>query len=94
MTRWIAAQLGLLTFACALLAGVWSGNAPTTILARALLAMIAGFAVGALVALIARLLVRDHLQRRKVEIDRQHVAALAAAGPEPEPELDTTEDRG
>jgi hypothetical protein len=88
MTRRIAAQIALLAFACALVAGLIRGNSATTVLSRALLALVAGFAIGQVAALTARVLIRDHLQRRKVAIDRAHVAALS--GPAGSAEIEGT----
>lgn len=94
MTRRIASQTALLAFAATLGAGLLSGNPPTTILTRALLALGAGFVLGAVAAQFARVLIRDHLQRRKIAIDEAHVAALAAAPAGNEPESTSETARG
>lgn len=79
MTRIVAAQMGLLAFACAIFAGLYAGNSATTIMSRALLALLAGVLVGQSAALVGKLLLREHLQRRKTSIDKAHVAAMSAA---------------
>lgn len=80
----IGAQIALVAFAAAILAGLYAGNSPVTVLTRALLAMIVALFVGQVVAWSIKLVLRDHLQRRKLEIDRQHLAAIA----------DTEEEKG
>lgn len=72
----IGAQVALLAFAVALFAGLYAGNTPTTVLARALLAMVAGLLVGQWVAWVCKQILREHLQQRKVQIDLGHVDAL------------------
>lgn len=76
MARSIGAQLALLTFGLALLAGLYARNAPTTILTRALVAMLAAYALGQLIAAAIKRVIRDHLQRRKTGIDREHLEEL------------------
>jgi len=76
MVRGIGAQIGLLAFAVAVLAGLYSGNSVTVTLTRALVAMVIGSLVGQVAGWTAKLVLRDHLQRKKVEIDREHLAAL------------------
>ncbi|HUU95975.1 MAG TPA: hypothetical protein VM487_09550 [Phycisphaerae bacterium] len=73
----IGAQIALVAFAAAILAGLYAGNSPVTVLTRALLAMIVALFVGQAVAWSIKLVLRDHLQKRKLEIDRQHLAAIA-----------------
>lgn len=75
----IAAQIALLTFAMALLAGLHAGNTATTILSRALVALLVAWCGAQFVAWVARTVLRDHLQRKKITIDREHFAAKAAS---------------
>lgn len=75
----IAAQLGFLTFGVCVLAGIAAGNAPETILIRALGAVAGVVFVGTLVGSACRAVVRDHLLRRKIQIDTEHHAAVRAA---------------
>ena len=84
MIRTIGAQIALVAFAAAILGGLYAGNSPVTVLTRALLAMIVALFVGQAVAWSIKLVLRDHLQKRKLEIDREHLAAV----------LDTEEEQG
>ncbi len=87
MVRSLGAQLGLLAFTVAIVAGLNVGNSPTTILIRALLAMLAAYVLGKAVAWTGSIMLRDHLQRRKLSIDRAHNEAVRelAAQPAAEP---------
>jgi membrane protein DedA with SNARE-associated domain len=84
MVRGIGAQIGLLAFAVAVLAGLYSGNSVTVTLTRALVAMVIGSLVGQIAGWAAKLVLRDHLQRKKIEIDREHLAAIREMTGEPE----------
>ena len=75
----LGAQLGLLALAFGLIAGLVVGNSPTTVLSRALLMMVMAVFLGQFVGWAAKQVLRDHLQRRKVDIDQRHVAATEAA---------------
>jgi len=75
----ISAQVALFAFAAAIGAGIVAGNSPTTILIRALVAMLAASVVGKLVAWSTKLVLRDHLQHKKLAIDEQHVEARERA---------------
>jgi len=81
----LSAQIALLAFAAAIVAGLAAGNSAATVLTRALVAMVAALLVGKLAAGSIKLVLRDHLQRRKLAIDQAHVAALEEARPEPPP---------
>jgi hypothetical protein len=88
MVQSISAQLGLLAFAVAVIAGLHAGNSAAAILTRALLALLVGATLGRLVAGCAKRVLRDHLLRKKLVLDREHVAAvqqltLETEGPEP-----------
>lgn len=76
----VSAQVGLLAFAAAIVAGLYAGNAPATVLTRALAAMLVGFLVGRLVCGAIRLVLRDHLQRKKRAIDQSHAPSTEAPG--------------
>ena len=78
----IGAQVGLLAFAAALLAGVAAGNGLTVVLTRSLVAMLAGAVVGQLAGWAAKSILREHLQRRKHDIDSAHFAASQALSDE------------
>lgn len=78
MVRSIGAQLGLLAFSAAIIAGLWAGNSVSTILLRAVFAMFLASLVGQLIAWTARLVLRDHLQKKKLAIDRQHQELVRA----------------
>ncbi len=78
MVRMTSVQIGLLAFAVAGLAGVYAGNPVTVILLRALLAMLVGTVIGQIAGWTAKLVLRDHLQRKKLRIDQQHFQAIRA----------------
>lgn len=75
MINSIAAQIALLAFALAIVAGLAAGNSPATVLTRALIAMFVGMSIGKLVAWTSKLVLRDHLQHKKRAIDEAHDAA-------------------
>ncbi|MBP7744992.1 MAG: hypothetical protein KA383_02595 [Phycisphaerae bacterium] len=81
MIRHTGAQIGLLAFAVAVVAGLYAGNPATVILMRALLALLGGVVIGQLAGWAAKLVLRDHLQRRKLHIDREHLEAMRALTP-------------
>lgn len=70
----ISAQVALLAFAVAIVAGLLVGNSPVTVLTRALVAMFLALVVARLVTTCTKLILRDHLQRRKFAIDESHIA--------------------
>jgi len=78
MVQSLGAQVGLLAFAVGLIAGLYAGNDAGTTLIRALLAMIAGAAIGQMAGWMAKLVLRDYLQRKKRQIDREHIEAVRA----------------
>jgi uncharacterized membrane protein YczE len=79
MLRTIGAQIALLTFTLAVVAGVAVGNSPITVLTRGLISMVAALVVGQIAAVVCKVVLRDHLQKRKHGLDLAHVAALNAA---------------
>jgi len=78
MVRSTGAQIGLLAFGVAIVAGLTAGNSVVVVLQRALIAMILGAMVGQVAAWTAKYVLRDHLQRRKLQIDQEHVDAIRA----------------
>lgn len=78
MVRSIGAQLGLLALGLAIVAGLFAGNSPTTILMRAVVIMVVACALGQAVGWTCKLILRDHLRRKKLEIDQQHREAVRA----------------
>lgn len=72
----ISAQISLLSFAIALVAGLAVHNSPQTVLLRALLVMILAGTVGQLAAWSAKAVLRDHLRQRKAQLDRAHLDAM------------------
>ena len=72
----VGAQAGLLAFAIAVIAGLSAGNAPFTILTRALVGMFAAALVAQIVGWAVKCVLREHLQARKVKIDQDHYQAL------------------
>ena len=83
MVRSIGAQVALLAFGVATLAGLIAGNSPATVLGRAMVALVAGLVVGQAAAWTGKLVIRDHLQRKKHAIDHEHVEASQTAPPAP-----------
>lgn len=77
----IGAQVALLAFATAIVVGLAVGNSAATVLTRALVAMCVALAVGRLAAWSTRLVLRDHLQRKKRVIDEEHIVATGGATP-------------
>lgn len=73
----ISAQLALFAFAVTIFAGIASGNSSVTVLTRALVAMVTAMLLGQVVGAISKAVLRDHLIRRKNEIDVAHARALA-----------------
>ena len=94
MVRSIGAQLGLLAFAIAILAGLCAGNTPTTILFRALLIMVAACLVGQAVGWIGKLVLRDHLQKKKLALDREHLESVRALQQKSQPPESTAPAEG
>jgi hypothetical protein len=72
----VGAQLALLAFAVAIVAGLMAGNGAVTILSRAMICMFMAAMLGQLVAWMAKMVLRDTLQARKVKLDQAHVNAL------------------
>ncbi len=82
MSRVLSAQLGLLAFSAAIVAGILTGNTFTTIVTRAIVALFVAAVAGNLAGWVSRLVLRDHLLRRKLKIDREHHEKRGAGGPE------------
>lgn len=74
----LGAQLALVAFAAAILAGLAAGNSAWTVTTRALLVMVMAVFVGQAVGWVTRLLLRDHLQRAKMRIDSEHLSQVEA----------------
>ncbi len=72
MTRIIAAQLGLFAFGVTVCAGLFVGNSFSTVVTRALVAMIIVAMVGYVAAWAGRIILRDHLLQRRLKIEREH----------------------
>ncbi len=83
MIRTLSVQIALLFFAVATAAGLLAGNSPTTILTRAMIAMAVAYPLTQLLAWTARMALRDHLVRRKLNIDREHLAGTRAQQADP-----------
>jgi hypothetical protein len=89
MIKGIGAQIGLLAFGAAILAGLWAGNSPTTVMLRAVAALIIAFGVGQFGAWAVKLILADYLREKKLQIDREHIEALKSIR-EHEPEAEAT----
>lgn len=72
----ISAQVALFAFSVAIFAGIYAGNAPATILTRAMTVMAAALMLGQIVGGVGKAVVRDYLMRRKHEIDHGHSQAM------------------
>jgi len=86
MVRNTGAQLGLLAFTVAILAGLYAGNSVLLVLTRALFALLLGAVIGQLAGWAAKAVLRDHLQKKKLQIDRAHIEAVRALAGEAPPE--------
>ena len=67
-----------MTFAVAIVAGLHAGNSATVVLLRALAALMLGAIVGQAAGWTAKIVLREHLQRRKLQIDRAHIESVRA----------------
>jgi hypothetical protein len=83
MVRSIGAQLGLLAFAASIVAGLYAGNTPVTILVRALIVMLVACFAGQAVGWVGKQVLRDHLRLKKQAIDREHYEWLHQADEQP-----------
>ena len=72
MTRIIAAQLGLFAFGVTVCAGLFVGNSFSTVVTRALTAMIVVAMTGYVAGWAGRIILRDHLLQRRLKIEREH----------------------
>ena len=75
----ISIQVALLAFAAAIVAGLYAQNSAAVVLQRALVALLVGLVVGKIVAWSTKLVLRDHLQRRKYGIDQENEQAAEKA---------------
>ncbi|RMF71797.1 MAG: hypothetical protein D6744_17470 [Planctomycetota bacterium] len=93
MVSRFGAQVALLAFAAAILAGLAAGNAPMTVLTRALLVLAGAVFIGQFVGWTSRLVLRDYLQSIKRTIDLAHAAAVDAHSPQQgrRPDTETAE---
>ena len=64
----IAGSFGLAAFAVAIIAGLASGNAASSILLRALMAMVICYPVGLAVGLVAQRIVNDEIGERTRDV--------------------------
>ena len=71
----LSAQIGLIAFAIAIVAGLHAGNSATTILSRAMLMMIGAIFAGQITAYAGRTILRDHLRKKKEAVERETAAA-------------------
>ena len=62
----ISAQVALLAFAAAILAGLYAGNSPVTVLTRALVALLVALLVGKLASWAIKQVWHDHVQRKQL----------------------------
>lgn len=74
----ISAQISLFAFAVAVLAGVYVQNPPLTVLLRAIAVLFLAGTVAQFSAWTGKLVLREHLRRKKTELDQAHLAASAS----------------
>lgn len=74
----LSAQLALFAFALAICAGLYAGNGVITVLTRAIVTMFVIMAVTQFVAWTSKLILRDYLQRKKMELDQAHFESIKA----------------
>ncbi len=74
-----SAQIALLAFATAIVAGLGAGNAPETILSRALGVLVVAWLVGQLASAAANRVLGEHLTARKIKLDRAHLDEIERA---------------
>ncbi len=95
MVKSISAQVALLVFALTIVAGLRAGNAPTTVLTRALVCMFVASIAAQVAVWLTRAVLRDYLLSRKTGIEKSHLAqrqVTAAANATPRSD-DTVVDR-
>ena len=91
MIESLSAQIALLAFAAAIVAGLCAGNSPATVLTRALVAMVVALLAGKLAAWTIKLILRDHLRQKKLAVDKTHLASVKASeGTEPHDDQSNT----
>lgn len=78
MVARLSAQIALLGFSAAIVAGLWAGNTPSTVLSRALTIMVIALFVGQVVAYACKLVLREYLQQKKTRIDTEHFERIKA----------------
>ena len=78
LLRPLAASLSLLVFAICLIAGMESGNTLSTILSRALVAMLGTLVISLVVGTMAQRMVEENVARREKELRQANEASAAA----------------
>jgi len=63
----IAGCFALAAFAVAIVAGLASGNAASSILVRAILALVACYPLGLMIGLIAQRVIQDHIDAHRAD---------------------------
>lgn len=79
-------------FAVAILAGLAAGNAPASILLRALIAMVACYPVGLMIGLVCQRVVTDHIQSQEPSSAAADQDAEASAPDQSAESAERTED--
>lgn len=78
MPRRLAASLALLVFAICLIAGLESGNTISTILSRALVAMLGTLVISMIVGTMAQRMLDENLARKEQELRQSQGTAAGA----------------
>ncbi|QOV91609.1 hypothetical protein [Humisphaera borealis] len=80
MPRRLAASLALLVFAICLIVGMESGNTLSTILSRALVAMLGTLVISLIVGTMAERMLEENVARKERELRKASEAEAAATG--------------
>jgi len=78
IARMTSGSLGLLAFSGSILVGLWCGNDPTSILSRALSALVVFLLIGGVLGWTAKKTINEHLLAHHDRLERQMAAEVAA----------------
>ena len=70
--RFAGAGLGFFAFTVAVVAGLFAGNPPTTVLSRGILSLFLFFIIGLVIGQAAQSIILEHQEARNSEIERQY----------------------
>lgn len=78
IAKMTSGSLGLLAFSGSILVGLWCGNDSTSILSRALSALVVFLLIGGALGWIAQKTINEHLLAQHDRLERQMAAEVAA----------------